>query len=544
MVGKTGLYPLASGETNPTVDAGFYQGAASATGFVDANGNGGQDSGEAGMYGVTVRPAGRGGGILIASTATSAAGPYGSRSGAGYVHGAVRRRPGLHADGGRPGARRRQGHRRLGGTGMTGRLHPGQRSDDPTVDAGFYQAAVSGVSGFVFKDVNNNGVKDAGEAGIAGVVVTLSGPASLTTTTGPDGSYSFTNLAAGTYTVTETQPAGYLDGLDSRNGTLISGDATTDAITSIVVGQNANAPANNFGELLPSSVAGTVYLDKNSDGSLNNAEVGLSGVTVKLTGTNDLGNAISLTTTTAADGTYSFGTLRPGTYVLTETQPGGYTTTGNSVGTVNGVTDGVLDQALADVIKNIVIPQGVAGINYNYGEIKFAQATTTKRPEHGDTATIGYWGNAGRRLTLAVNGGSSLDPARDLAVDELPEPVPDVPDRHHQSERRQLHGRGEGRPVPEGRGPGVGHRPLGVRHELESRRDDRDVLRVQCLVHRDGRQDLQRDELRPVAGPGHERALYDPRPPLRHQPDRREGRHLRRAAGPIAATSRTSSATS
>ena len=38
----------------------------------------------------------------------------------------------------------------------------------------------------------------------------------------------------------------------------------------------------------------------------------------------DLGNAVSTTATSAADGTYTFASLRPGTYTLTETQPAGY----------------------------------------------------------------------------------------------------------------------------------------------------------------------------------------------------------------------------
>ena len=37
--------------------------------------------------------------------------------------------------------------------------------------------------------------------------------------------------------------------------------------------------------------------------------------------TDDLGNPVTLTTTTAADGTYSFSNLRPGVYKVTETQP-------------------------------------------------------------------------------------------------------------------------------------------------------------------------------------------------------------------------------
>ena len=281
------------------------------------------------------------------------------------------------------------------------------------VSYNFGEVPPSTLSGYVYIDANDNGVKDAGDAGIAGVAVRLAGiddlgnPVSAVTTTDAGGAYSFGILRPGTYVVTETQPAGYLDGLDSRNGAVLGGSRTTDVIGGIVVGPGGDAPANNFGELVASTLGGNVYLDKNSDGSLDNAEVGIAGVTLKLTGTNDLGTAVSLTTITGPAGAYSFGDLRPGTYVVTETQPAGYTTTGNSVGTVNGVTDGILDRALADVISNIVIPGGVAGINYNFGEIRLVQTTTPKPLVSGDTATIGYWAHSGQALILSLNGGST-----------------------------------------------------------------------------------------------------------------------------------------
>jgi hypothetical protein len=101
-----------------------------------------------------------------------------------------------------------------------------------TANAGFEEWAVSSapsqipggtasLSGSVFFDSNQDGVFDVGfDHAIAGVVIHLRGvndlglTVDLTTTTGMDGSFSFTGLRTGTYTMWESQPDGYVDGND------------------------------------------------------------------------------------------------------------------------------------------------------------------------------------------------------------------------------------------------------------------------------------------------------------------------------------------
>src|SRR5262249_62146531 len=77
----------------------------------------------------------------------------------------------------------------------------------------------------------------------------------------------------------------------------------------------------NFGEATAASIAGVVYDDVNDDGAQGTGETGIAGVKVQLVGTNDLGQAISMTTTTGTDGSYSFTGLRPGTYRLRARPP-------------------------------------------------------------------------------------------------------------------------------------------------------------------------------------------------------------------------------
>jgi len=69
--------------------------------------------------------------------------------------------------------------------------------------------ASGGICGFVFDDANNNGIQDAGEAGIEGAKVSIIVGVDITTVdTGPDGFYYFSIFDPGTYPVAVLIPAG------------------------------------------------------------------------------------------------------------------------------------------------------------------------------------------------------------------------------------------------------------------------------------------------------------------------------------------------
>jgi hypothetical protein len=81
---------------------------------------------------------------------------------------------------------------------------------------------------------------------------------------------------------------------------------------------DANTPGTNDlsdmfvpGVFTPSTLGGTVFKNSGKDGKV------VAGLTIVLTGVNDAGQVIHLTTTTRADGSYSFAGLLPGTYSVT-----------------------------------------------------------------------------------------------------------------------------------------------------------------------------------------------------------------------------------
>jgi SdrD B-like domain len=177
------------------------------------------------------------------------------------------------------------------------------------------------IGDFVWDDLNGNGIQDSGEPGIAGVTVTLSGAASGTTTTDANGYYNFTGLGAGSYTVTVATPAGYTASPSNQGG-----DATKDSNgspASVTLATDSSIDMTiDFGFTKGTGVIGDfVWNDLNGNGIQDSGEPGIAGVTVTLSG------AASGSTTTDANGYYSFTGLSAGSYTVTVATPAGYNAT-------------------------------------------------------------------------------------------------------------------------------------------------------------------------------------------------------------------------
>ena len=371
--GMTGPITLASGETNRTIDAGLYRPAALGDlVFEDANANGLQDTGEPGIPGVAVSLKDTNGSV-VATTTTDANGNYlftGLTPGT-YVVGFAA--PGGYAftapNVGSDDAIDSDALPAMGGMTMPIDLTSGET--DRTVDAGLYRPATIG--DLVFEDVNGNGLQDQGEPGIPGVTVNLKdagGNVLATTTTGPNGNYTFTGLTPGTYVVGFVAPNGYAftapnvggddaidsDALPAMNGmtapvTLTSGqtDATIDA-----------------GLYRPVAIGDLVFRDTNGNGLQDQGEPGLAGITVRV---EDTAGVVVATTMTGPDGKYLVDALAPGTYVVAFDVPPAFVFTMPNVGGDDAIDSDALP-AMNGMTAPITLTSGQTNLTIDAGVVQ------------------------------------------------------------------------------------------------------------------------------------------------------------------------------
>jgi len=180
---------------------------------------------------------------------------------------------------------------------------------EETVDFG--DRGFGAIQGTVFNDEDGDGEQDLGETGINGVTVKLLS-ASLViseTTTASDGSYTFDPTWLDDYTVQEIDPEGYT----STTPNQVAVPLTTPQQLEVV----------DFGDRAVGTIQGTVFSDDNDNEVQDGTEQGIADVTVAL-----LQNSSTIsTTTTASDGSYSFGPLFLGDYTVRETDLEGYAST-------------------------------------------------------------------------------------------------------------------------------------------------------------------------------------------------------------------------
>lgn len=203
--------------------------------------------------------------------------------------------------------------------GWTATMPPGgskqvQVAASQTVTVDFGNRGSGSISGSKFDDQNSdkswNKPKEPGLPGWT-IEIYYKGMQIADTATGPNGAYSFSSLGPGDYEVHEDVQAGWTQ-TSPQSGFYAVKLPPNSAVVARDFGNHKSAPPAS------GSISGIKFDDKNGNGVKNPGEPGLSGWIIQL-----VTPAGVLTTTTGANGAYSFSNLASGTYVVSEVpQPG------------------------------------------------------------------------------------------------------------------------------------------------------------------------------------------------------------------------------
>jgi len=171
------------------------------------------------------------------------------------------------------------------------------------------------VRGSVFADKNDNGVRDDGENGLAGVTVRLIGEEgeAFSTVIGEDGNYLFDAVMPGTYYLTYELPEHAIFARVTNGGNAITGDKTGRS-EDFTMSSGLELIGPVCGALTLGRIEGSAYQDHNGNGLVEKGDEAAEGVTITLTPSRrDLDE---ITVTTDATGSFLLEDLHPDTWTL------------------------------------------------------------------------------------------------------------------------------------------------------------------------------------------------------------------------------------
>ncbi|NEQ89747.1 MAG: DUF4347 domain-containing protein, partial [Okeania sp. SIO2G4] len=218
------------------------------------------------------------------------------------------------------------------------------------------------ISGTKFNDINNNGVLDFIEPGLAGVTiyVDINNNQVLDNdeprvVTNSEGSYLFENISLdpGTYSIRDIPPVGLTQTVAAPTITVNSGSTT---FTNIDIANIATIAQSG-------SISGTKFNDLNGDGFFDPGEPPLEGFTIYVdfdnSNTLDADEPFAITNT---DGTYTINNIPAGNYTVREVQQTGFTQT-----TPDPIVTVVADQNISNInLGNFQSPElgSISGVKF------------------------------------------------------------------------------------------------------------------------------------------------------------------------------------
>lgn len=310
---------LVSGENNTSIDAGVAQMASIGNRvWADTDADGIQDSGECGV-GNVVMTLTNAKGEVIATTKTDANGYYNFNVAAGTYGVSMKTPDGYGIT--KQYATDASYDSNADAKGFLGTVTVSAGQAVKSLDAGLTQ---TGIRSTVWQDSDFDGVQDKSECGIGGVTVKLydaNHQLKATTVTAADGSYAFNKLAAGSYSVEVTRPAGYFTtkanvGSDATDSdfTNLAGSSTvaSSGLFKLVAGQQKTDV--DAGLYRKASIGDKVWRDANHNGVQDSGEEGIGKIKVMLFDATT--NKQLAATVTDSKGSYLFSNLDPGSYYL------------------------------------------------------------------------------------------------------------------------------------------------------------------------------------------------------------------------------------
>lgn len=243
------------------------------------------------------------------------------------------------------------------------------------------------VTGLVFDDLDGDGLRDAGEAGVEGWTVFVDADTDgvlddgeLSALTGADGSYTLAGVTAGTVTIGRVLQAGWVATAPADNRQVVA----------VVADETASGA--DFGSFQLGSISGLKFEDRNANGVRDADESALAGWTIQLDRNGD--GSIDASAVTGEDGSYAFTGLTAGRYVLTEVGQAGWLATAPQAGQ-----------------HEVIMTSGLTAGGRDFANVRAASIAGTQFEDLNGNGQrdAGEAGLAGWTVFLDGNANGSLD---------------------------------------------------------------------------------------------------------------------------------------
>jgi len=218
------------------------------------------------------------------------------------------------------------------------------------------------ISGSIYHDINDNGIRDEGEKGINNIFLDAFTDElrPFREDTSSDGSFTIPLVAGNTYELFAEQAPDWEDGREAASVPV--GTVVQDGYIDIVATGGNRLNGYNFGELLPTDrfvISGWIYFDENDDGIRDPLELGIRSLLVDAL---DQAGEVADRNSTDDNGYYSLMLEAGESYTIKADQPSVWQDGKESA----SVPSGVVGQ---DEYRDVSPPAGSFTQGYNFGEL-------------------------------------------------------------------------------------------------------------------------------------------------------------------------------